>query len=58
MDVLDKGIVCAISNNRNLVVGSTYPGGEVASKGSAVRRLKSYVSWVQTVNQSLLLLAS
>ena len=44
-----KGIVCAISNNRIIVVGSTYPGGGEAPKGSAVRRLKSYVSWVQTV---------
>jgi len=27
----------------------TYPSGEVATKGSTVRRLKSYVNWVQTV---------
>ena len=32
------------------MVGSTYPGGEEAPKGSAVRRLKSYASWVQTVD--------
>jgi len=34
---------------RHLDVGSTYPGGGEASKGMAVRHLKSYVSWVQTV---------
>ena len=34
---------------RHLDVGSTYPGGEEATKGLAVRQLKSYVSWVQTV---------
>ena len=34
---------------RHLDVGSTYPGGEEASKGMAVRHLKSYASWVQTV---------
>ena len=32
-------------------VGSTYPGGGEASKGLAVRQLKSYASWVQTVKQ-------
>src|SRR3989344_125782 len=35
---------------RHLDVGSTYPGGEEAAKGLAVRQLKSYVSWVQTVD--------
>ncbi len=34
---------------RHLDVGSTYPGGEEASKGLAVRQLKSHASWVQTV---------
>ena len=34
---------------RHLDVGSTYPGGGEASKGLAVRQLKSYASWVQTV---------
>ena len=34
---------------RHLDVGSTYPGTGVGPKGPAVRRLKSYVSWVQTV---------
>ena len=36
---------------RRLDVGSTYPGGGEASKGMAVRHLKSYASWVQTVQQ-------
>gem|GEM_PF-6083124 len=31
------------------VVGSPYPGGGEASKGLAVRQLKRYASWVQTV---------
>ena len=30
----------------HLDVGSSHPGGEEAPKGSAVRRLKWYVSWV------------
>ena len=30
-------------------VGSSHPGGEEAPKGSAVRRLKWYASWVQNV---------
>ena len=34
---------------RHLDVGSRYPGGGEASKGLAVRQLKSYASWVQTV---------
>ena len=34
---------------RHLDVGSTYPGGGEASKGLAVRQLKSHASWVQTV---------
>ena len=34
---------------RHLDVGSSYPGGEEAPKGLAVRQLKRYVSWVQTV---------
>lgn len=33
----------------HLDVGSSHPGAEVGSKGSAVRRLKSHASWVQTV---------
>ena len=34
----------------HLDVGSSYPGGGAPSKGSAVRRLKWYASWVQNVN--------
>ncbi len=34
---------------RHLDVGSSHPGGEVASKGLAVRQLKRFASWVQTV---------
>ena len=30
-------------------VGSSYPGGEEAPKGRAVRPLKGYASWVQNV---------
>lgn len=30
----------------HLDVGLTYPGGEVAAKGLAVRRLKCYMNWV------------
>lgn len=33
----------------HLDVDSSHPGAEAGSKGSAVRRLKRYVSWVQTV---------
>ena len=33
----------------HLDVGSSHPGAVVRSKGSAVRRLKWYVSWVQNV---------
>ena len=31
-------------------VGSPYPGAEEGPKGLAVRQLKSYASWVQTVH--------
>ena len=34
---------------RHLDVGSSYPGAGEGPKGSAVRRLKRYASWVQTV---------
>ncbi len=43
---------------RHLDVGSTYPGGEEASKGLAVRQLKGYVSWVQTVVRQVGLLST
>jgi len=33
----------------HLDVGLTHPGGAEAPKGPTVRRLKSYVSWVQNV---------
>ena len=39
---------------RHLDVGSTYPGGGEASKGMAVRHLKSYASWVQTVQSMII----
>ncbi len=34
---------------RHLDVGSPYPGTEEGPKGLAVRQLKGYASWVQTV---------
>jgi len=33
----------------HLDVDSSHPGGAQSTKGSAVRRLKWYVSWVQNV---------
>ena len=36
-------------NVRHLDVGSPYPGAEEGAKGLAVRQLKGYASWVQTV---------
>ena len=36
---------------RHLDVGSPYPGGGEATKGWAVRPLKRYASWVQTVQK-------
>ena len=36
---------------RHLDVGSTHPGAEEGPKGMAVRHLKCYVSWVQTVEK-------
>ena len=36
---------------RHLDVGSPYPGGGEAPKGLAVRQLKRYASWVQTVEK-------
>ena len=35
-------------------VGSSYPGGGEATKGLAVRQLKRYVSWVQTVEECII----
>ena len=34
---------------RHLDVGSSYPGAGEGPKGLAVRQLKGYASWVQTV---------
>ncbi len=39
-------------------VGSSYPGGEEATKGLAVRQLKRYASWVQTVVRQVGLLST
>ena len=36
-------------NVRHLDVGSSHPGAGEGPKGMAVRHLKRYVSWVQTV---------
>ena len=36
---------------RHLDVGSPYPGTEEGPKGLAVRQLKGYASWVQTVQE-------
>ena len=43
---------------RHLDVGSTYPGGGEATKGLAVRQLKRYASWVQTVVRQVGLLST
>ena len=42
----------------HLDVGSSHPGGGEAPKGSAVRRLKWYVSWVQNVVRQFGLLST
>ncbi len=55
----DEDIVHTISNNGTIYdVGSTYPGGEEAPKGMAVRHLKSHASWVQTVVRQVGLLSA
>ena len=43
---------------RHLDVGSTYPGAGEGPKGLAVRQLKRYVSWVQTVVRQVGLLST
>ena len=43
---------------RHLDVGSSYPGGGEAPKGMAVRHLKRYASWVQTVVRQVGLLST
>ncbi len=52
-----KGTITGLSPPRvhidgavwHLDVGSSHPGAEAGPKGSAVRRLKRYASWVQNV---------
>ena len=39
---------------RHLDVGSSYPGAGEGPKGMAVRHLKRYASWVQTVLRLIL----
>ena len=49
---MDEDIVRSFpkgKKNTDSDVGSSHPGGEEAPKGLAVRQLKRYVSWVQTV---------
>ena len=43
---------------RHLDVGSSYPGAGEGPKGLAVRQLKRYASWVQTVVRQVGLLSS
>ena len=43
---------------RHCDVGSSYPGGGEAPKGLAVRQLKRYASWVQTVVRQVGLLST
>ncbi len=45
--------ICTICNIYKQVVGSPHPGGGEAPKGLAVRQLKWYASWVQTVEHSI-----
>ena len=40
-----------MAENYDSDVGSTYPGAGEGPKGLAVRQLKSYASWVQTVQK-------
>ena len=42
----------------HLDVGSSHPGGGEAPKGLAVRQLKRYASWVQTVVRQVGLLSA
>ena len=43
---------------RHLDVGSSYPGAGEGPKGLAVRQLKRYASWVQTVVRQVGLLSA
>jgi len=45
-------------NVRKIVVGSSYPGAGEGPKGMAVRHLKRYASWVQTVVRQVGLLSA
>ena len=49
----DDGIVYASSNRGRTMVGSSHPPAEVGGKGLAVRQLKWYASWVQSVVRQL-----
>jgi hypothetical protein len=54
---LEEDIVRSFLKEKKITdsdVGSSHPGGEAAPKGLAVRQLKWYVSWVQTVNSAAL----
>ena len=48
----------AVSYTHLLDVGSSHPGAEFGPKGLAVRQLKRYASWVQTVSYTHLTLAA
>ena len=55
----DEDIVHTIRNNGQLYdVGPSYPGAGEGSKGLAVRQLKRYASWVQTVVRQVGLLST
>ena len=50
----DEGIVRALGNKwRDSDVGSSHPGAGEGPKGRAVRPLKWYASWVQSVVRQL-----
>ena len=55
----DEDIVHTASNGGEVYdVGSPYPGAGEGPKGLAVRQLKRYVSWVQTVVRQVGLLST
>ena len=58
-DRKDEDIVHTTGNSGAIYdVGSSYPGGGEAPKGMAVRHLKRYASWVQTVVRQVGLLST
>ena len=58
-DRKDEDIVHTTSNSGHIYdVGSSYPGAGEGPKGLAVRQLKRYVSWVQTVVRQVGLLST